>query len=191
LVTEPPTLLQRTQFDLARFKHLWEQLGDQARVLLIDVAELDAAGGCPPELHSSIQHAISLCTNQAAEVVRKGGRGDGGGGDGNGDGVNHIHQETDNHIPTGGSRGVADFAEERLANILGGMKIGNPLSVVRRYGPKVVQEALDQLHARPSGTVVNRGAYLRGILSKYEPLSTQRNDPGKYTKGKYGHLVQR
>ena len=78
LVTDPPTLIERAQLNLARFKYLWEQIGDQARVLLIDGAELDARGGCPPELRESIDKALARCAQSGLEEEERRGKREGG-----------------------------------------------------------------------------------------------------------------
>lgn len=189
LVTEPHTLLQRTRFDLARFKHLWEQLGDQARVLIIDVAELDAREGCPSDLRESIEKALARCAQSGLEEEEE--EGVGGNGNGDGHGIhNHIHRHDDslNTMAMGMSEG-GEVEEERLAKILGGLNFAYPIRIIRRYGPKVVSEALRQLHARPSGEVANPGAYLRSILKRYSPAGDPLPVELRFCRGKYGHVV--
>ena len=190
LVMDPPTLIERTLFDLARFKFLWEQLGNQARILRINVAELDARGGCPPELRESIDKALALCAQGGLEEQER--RGVGGLRDGDGVGI-HIHNHPDdvvlNTIAGGMSEG-GEVEEERLAKILGGINFASPIRIVRRYGPRVVSEALRQLYARPSGEVVNPGAYLRAILKRYAPAQDASPVELRFCNGKYGHVVQ-
>ena len=190
LVTDPPTLLDRTQQHLTRFKFLWEQLGLQALALQGDIRDLEAAGGCPDQLVSSIHQAISrvLSADLSPDVDKgKGGRGD---GDGDGDeGTYHDHDIGEN-IPMGESEGVGDFEERRLAEVLRGIKVADPVRLIRAYGPRAVSEVLEMIHARPAGEVVSPGAYLRAVLRKYKPAQMRKSDGNRYTRGKYGHVVQ-
>lgn len=190
LVTNPPTLIDRARFDLARFKHLWEQLGLESQRLLADVAELEAAGGCPPDLHTSISHALALILQPADQGFAQGAGGVGGGGDGDGDEGKHNHDHDRNNIPMGESEGVGGEEEEDLARILGGLNVASPLRLIRQYGPRAVSEALDVLRSKSAGEVVNPGAYLRAVLRKYSPAAVPKPTGSRYTRGRYGHMVR-
>jgi hypothetical protein len=189
LVTDPPSLLERTRFDLLRFQHLWEQLGLQARTLLVEVAELQAAGGCPPDLARAIQRAAATCLPPDVHNLEEG-EGEGGvGGVTDEDDVHLYHDHGVNIILMGEYEGVGDNEEERLARILRGLKVANPILVIRQYGPRIVSEALENLFARPSGEVANPGAYLRAMLRNSKPRPAPMPVEIRYTRGKYGHVV--
>lgn len=89
----------------------------------------------------------------------------------------------------GMSEGVGDDEEERLAEILGGLKVANPIRVIRQYGPGAVSEVLELILARPPGEVANPGAYLRAVLRNYKPVGARVRSGNRYKRGRYGHLV--
>lgn len=190
LVVESLPPLDRARYDLARFTHLWEQINLQARALIVDVADLEAAGGCPTDLAAELHRAIALIFPPEIRGFEE----EGGVGE---DDDDHDHEslssidhgEYHNH-DRGESEGGPDIQEERLAKILRGMDVRQPLLMIRKYGPRVVSEALDKLHARPSGGVANPGAYLRAILRQYKPAPEPAAAGNRYTRGKYGHLVR-
>jgi hypothetical protein len=190
LVTDTPTPLERTQQDIAAFKHHWEQLGLQAQRLAQDLQDLEAAGGVPPDISAAIQRAINLCVLPDSEGYAHEERGVGGrGGGGCGEVIHNHNQKMDTSTP-GGYKGGADPLEEELVRKLFALHICNARLLVRRYGCQIVQESLDQLHARPSGSVANPGAYLCGILRKYSIPAAPAPADNRYVRGKYGHLVK-
>ena len=190
LVSDPPTLLERTRANITHIEHLCAQVVIKSCLLRLDVAELVARGECPSDLRESCDKVLAKGGIYGHEEEER--RGVGGLRDDDADAIHRHSHKQDNildSIGMGMSEG-GEVEEERLAKILGGFNFHSPILTVQRYGPRVISEALLRLYRRPSGEVGNPGAYLRGILKSYP----QSNDPQpvqfRFRNGKYGHVVQ-
>ena len=163
---------------------LRSQLLARARDLAITIEELQAQGNCPPALHKASLEllfalGISEVQNSAPPL--------------------HMFMYTSPSVDLEKNINITSPPPEKPAfctkaevvSYLQDLGFDNPDQVIATHGLARVKEIIRYACSQPSGKVQNLGAYIRGVLSKSVPPGPRRQDPDRYVKGRYGHVVKR
>ena len=77
---------------------------------------------------------------------------------------------------------------EELENQLGKLGYDGGMALIGKYGYERVKQAVDRALSRPQGMIRNLPGYIRYLVITSGKIPPPNGN--KYTKGKYGHLVQ-
>ena len=191
LVSDPPTLLERTRADIARFKHLWEQLGEVSDNLARDSREWDDSGVLPEDLGQQLLEVAEMFVHNSPENI--GGKGVGVLGDTAA--VINRYRDTEiclNSSSTGVVKGgTSDTAAASVLQILQGLGYQGAETDLRRFGQEKMRLAIGVYQFCPPGSVKNPARYIRWALENSITPEAQPTPFTRYLGGRYGHVVNR
>ena len=191
LVAQTDPVAQAAEQELAELGQLLESsaarltdLLERSRNLALTIETLDTIGHCTESLRRDSRaffFALGLHSIARARVIPTC--------------PCYIHtsrSRESNMDITGVVKGADNFCTEGdITSYLKSVGFNDADRVIAKFGLQKVKEVIAYAGAQPPGEVGNIGAYIRVVLRDTRPLAERRKDPDYYTRGRYGHLVQR